>query len=190
MGKARNVGSAQAQFQGILGTIPQEAKFEIAMVPDSADEVWTDIDTNLDDGEAWYVYGGEYSWDLTAVSAGQPALPNIGAASQNVHLLQVHRNPSSEIRLEPNDPDLMFESRIGTQWDLTTEGEYGIVLVQPIPFGRRTITFQDTLRVLFMTSTDDGAISQATVTLYGRLFYDRVRAPSIGQTKLGMLANL
>jgi len=185
----RTGGSAQAQFDKILATIPARAEFHITMAADSTDEVWDDIDTNLQDGEAWLVYGGY--WIVESIDP--EIILRINAMEEDItqgYALQVHRNDDSEILLNFNDDDLMFEDRILCAMDLDTNGGRGVVLNFPRFFGERTITFSEKLRVLFRSAADDPSISVATAQIAGCLLYDRITAPSIGQSKLGQIADL
>jgi len=185
----RTGGSGQANFDKILATVPSEAQFEITMDDHSATEVYEDIDTNLQDGEAWLVYGCE--WMFEAVDPTIPLATDFYAVVTGTALtLQVHRNDDSEILLNFNDDDLMYQDTLDWQSAFNTEG-WGVDLVNwPRFFGRRTITFSEKLRVLFRTQDDVPAISTSDVQIAGRLLYDRIKAPSIGQSKLGQIANL
>lgn len=182
--RARNVGGAQATFNKILATIPAKAEFEITMNADSTVEVWSDIDTNLDDGEAWLIYGAEYLFEN--ISPTVPAQIMESGNAHNEMRLQVHRNDDSELLLNHNDDDLMFEHHF--EHIYTTSGRQGLQV--PFRFGTRTITFSEKLRVLFRTNSDWGTLSAATIQLAGCLYYDRIKAPSIGQSKLGQIADL
>lgn len=186
--RPRNVGSAQSQFDRVLATIPSRAEFELTMAANSTTEVWTDIDTNLDDGEAWLVYGGEFIFESIATPA--VFVPVEWIAQDNVYCLQVHRNDDSELPLNFNDDDLMFEWRAYEHNIATAAGTSDWIMVAPFKFGHRTITFSEKLRILFRTYADDVGISDATLQIAGRLYYDRIKAPSIGQSKLGQIADL
>jgi len=180
----RQPASAQKMFDQVLATIPSEAEFEITMDADSTNEVWDDIDTNLQDGEAWLVYGGLFVFEN--IDPTTPAILDPTTAD-NAYTLQVHRNDDSEILLNYNDDDLMFH------WNWTvcdTVNASQVVFPMPLRFGKRTITFSEKLRVLFRTRADDADLSVASTRIAGCLLYDRIAAPSIGQSKLGQIADL
>lgn len=185
--RARNVGSAQASFDRILATIPARAHFEITMDADSSNEIFTDIDTNLDDGEAWLVYGGVYCFERI-----DPTIPlDIWQvlANHNTWTIQVHRNDDSDILLSHNDDDLMYTHSFGQTYD-QTNGAVADHAEWPFRFGHRTITFSEQLRVMFRTFADWASLSDAANQIAGYLLYDRIKAPSIGQSKLGQIADL
>jgi hypothetical protein len=189
MAKQKNVGSAMSGFERVMGTIPQEAKFEMVMAADSTTEVWDDIDTNLDDGEAWYVYGGEFCFEMVdpTIPSGDPE-PFI--ADNESYELQVQRGVDSEILLGFNDPAVLAQWKMCCDTYMSESGASGGLFFQPFRFGRPTVTLQEQLRVIFRTLADDAAISDPAFCIRGKLLYDRIKAPSIGQSKLGMLAGL
>lgn len=187
--RVRNVGRAQTEFDKVLATIPARAEFVLPMAADSTDEVYVDLDTNLDDGEAWLVYGGW--WCLENVVPAVPLTPGWDTQTTgNVWKLQVHRNDDSELLLAALDDDLMFFDEINVDATVATQGAKSQLLSFPRPFGHRTITFSEKLRVLFRTFVDDTTISATSAHIAGCLLYDRIKAPSIGQSKLGQIADL
>ena len=176
-----------SQFDRALGTIPSRAKFEITMAANSEDEVWDDIDTNLLDGQAWLVYGGEFIFEVI-----DPTLPHspFDGALNDAYCLQAQRNDDSEILLNFCDDDLMFEWRMSRDYALSTSGAINEWHIWPQRFGHRTLTMAQTIRMLFRTASDDTALSVATIQIAGFILYDVINAPSIGASKLGNIANL
>lgn len=179
--------AADRQFNKILSSIPSRAEFKIPMDANSTTEVWDDIDTNLQDGEAWVVYGGQFVFE--SVDPTVPLLVKL--IGDNNWTLQVQRGDDSELLLNFNDDDLMYHWNMLAEEQVSTSGGQSEHEVPGVfRFGWRTVTFREKLRVLFRTQTDDSYISLTTVQLAGYLWYDRIKAPSIGQSKLGQLANL
>jgi hypothetical protein len=180
-------GGAQSGFNKVLASIPSEANFIIPMVADSSNEVYVDIDTQLMDGEAWLVYGAEWTFENV-----DPTVPLVArnAAANNAAVIQIHRNDDSIILLNHNDDDLIFEDVWIQSYIATAAGTTIDQTFFPRRFGKRTITFSENLRVLFRTYADHTEISATTVQIAGKVFYDRISAPSIGMSKLGQIANL
>lgn len=181
--------SGASTFNKIVASVPREANFEITMNGDSTTEVWDDIDTNLDEGMAWLIYGGEYSIEAIAPTVPQGSL-DITANTQT-HVLQVHRNTDNELLVNVHDDDLMFFDKYESSFVATAAGtSHGPQINWPRRFGKRTITFAQQLRVIFRTTVDNTIISDPAVQLVGCLYYDIIKAPNVGQSKLGQLANL
>lgn len=175
--------SAGTDFEKILNSIPRRAEFEIVMNADSTTEVWADIDTGIDDGQGWVIYGLEYVYE--SIDPTVPLIP-FNAGADNEHVLQVHRNDDSELLLNSNDNRLLLQHRVG--YDLFTSGQ--VAWEQPSKIPARTVTLSPTLRVLFRTSVDNTFISLATVQIAGAILYDVVRAPARISSKIGTLADL
>ena len=147
------------------------------------------IDTNLDDGEAWLIYGGW--WCFENIAPTTPINPGWDTVTTgNSWSLQVHRNDDSQLLLNALDDDLMFFDNLTIDCTVATQGAKSQQVTFPRRFGFRTITFSEKLRVLFRTFVDDAGISGDGVQLAGCLLYDRIKAPSIGQSKLGQIADL
>lgn len=174
--------SSVSTFNKVLQSVPSEAEFEIAMNGDSTTEVWTDIDTNITDGQAWVIYGMEYCFEN--IDPTVPLAPSITTGISRV--LQIHRNDDSEILLNSNDDDLLMQHRWAFKVNTTGASEGEVVWRTQ----KLTITMQPTLRVLFRTAADDTVISLTTVQLAGKLYYDKIAAPNIGISKLGSIADL
>jgi len=183
----RVAGSAQKTFDRVLASIPARAEFSMTMDADSTVEVWDDIDTNLQDGEAWLVYGGVFTFENI-----EPTQPAWGPAdsSDNCYTLQVHRNDDSELLLNFLDDDVMYHWGLHRDIMLNVQGASMTDMYHPFRFGHRTITFSEKLRVIFRSATNDNDLGLVTKQLVGYLLYDRILAPSIGQSKLGQIADL
>jgi len=172
-------------FDKVMASIPSPMDFIIPMELDSADEAYVDIDTNLGDGEALLIYGVRYRFEN--VDPTEP-LNWLGAQAADMSWgLQIHRNTDSDILLNANDSDLLIDDAR----HMAQATAVGFAFLDSI-FKRqeRTVTLSPTLRAIFRTDADYANISAATVQLAGRIYYDKVPAPSIGNTKLGQLGSL
>lgn len=179
----RNVGKAQGQFNQLVASIPSKAWFELTMPADTTDEIWDDIDTNLDDGEAWVIYGGSYSFQGSAATS---PIKTMEATVANAWELQVHRNVRNELLLDWDNDDVMFHHHYENAFAGAAFYDH---VIQPFFFGEKTVTFSEQLRVIWRTYADCAVLAAGSI-LRGCLYYDRISAPSIGQSKLGQLANL
>jgi len=182
---AKRRSSSNGGLNAIMRTIPSECKFAITMAANSTTEVWLDIDTNLQDGEAWLIYGAMWKFENI-----DPTVPVNWATELNTFALQVHRNDDHELLINANDDDLMFEDQLQMSHTVTLGGTDTALLAWPRRFGNRTVTLSPTLRAVFRTSADQTIISDASVQIAGKILYDRIAVPSIGQTKIGQIANL
>lgn len=177
---AKNSGSSA--WNQIIGSIPEEIPFEIAMNADSTNEVWTDIDTDIDDGMALLIYGFEWMFENV-----DPTVPIYTIIANYVrHTLQFHRNDDSEILLANDDNDLLMQDSF-THGYITS----GATVFDDIrKVARRTITLSPTIRALFRSNIDNTQISATTVQITGKIFGDYVRAPSNMVTKFGNIARM
>jgi len=184
----RNVGRArQTAFDKVLGTIPAKAEFRISFAADTTTAAYDDIDTNLDDGEAWLIYGAEYV--VESSSLGGPKFAYVDMANAYNYLcVQVHRNDQHTALLSHNDGDLMFQHQLASYYD-STNGAGAHSVQAPFRFGGRTISFSEKLRVICDTIIDWAGFAESDY-LIGCIYYDRITAPSIGQSKLGQIADL
>lgn len=174
---------SNSQFNKVLATIPSEATFEIDMVADSTNEAWVDIDTNLSDGEAWLIYGCEWTFEVIA----DPRAPLAPSTALIARTFQLHRTDDSEVLLQANDDQVIVHH----VHNAALAGAAGLHNYNyPYRVAKRTVTMQPTLRALFRTSADDGGISDPLNHLVGKIFYDKVAAPDIGTSKLGVFAAL
>lgn len=179
------MAKSTTDFEKILNAQPRRAEFEITMDADSTVEVWSDIDTGIDDGQGWVVYGLEYVFENIDPTVPLDTIWG-SATAQNEMVIQVHRNADNELLLNSNDNELMFQDRLC--YDITTSG--AVESRQPFKVAFQTVTLAPTLRVLFRTSTDNAAISAATIQLAGVILYDIIKAPARLSSKLGTLADL
>ena len=170
-------------FMKWLNSIPAQAEFEIDMVANSEDEVWVDIDTGIDDKQAWAIYGVVYDFE-----AVDPTVPlNIATSIDCVLTLQVHRNAKNEILLKQNDKQVLFHHTI-QMYSETAECTGPVV--RPFQVPHRAVTMQETLRVIFRTSADMAEISDPLYHLVGTVLYDVIAAPAGTSTKIGQLTDL
>lgn len=184
----KSKGPSPASFQRAIATIPQRALFSITMDADSTNEVYDDIDTDIDAGEAWYIYGGWYWFEGASPTAPMGVLTTDSFNS----ILQVQRNTDSELLLAANNSNVIGFDQILILYNAAAAGTIQTRLDFPRPLlqGFPTISFSETLRVLFRTQADCTSISDADKRLNGYLLYDVIEAPDVGQSKLGQLSNL
>ena len=175
--------AGQTGFEKFLKETPRRAEFTIAMVADSTTEVWVDIDTGIDDGQAWLMYGMEYSFENI-----DPTIPLawISGANSFKASLQLHRNDESEILLARNDNDVIVDHHL--LYTILTSG--ATIQAEPIKVPINNVTLQPTLRVLFRTSVDVVNLSAATAQLSGVILYDIISAPARLSSNIGTLADL
>jgi hypothetical protein len=181
MAKKKRRNPPKTTWNRIMQSIPSEAHFTITMDGDSTNEVMTDIDTNIGDGEAWLVYGCEY-WFETIT----PTVPLATFIANTNWNFQLHRNDDNALLLNFNDDDVLLYH----QWmgQITASG--GIFHEGVFRVMKRTITMQPTLRALFRTQSDNTTLSATTNQLAGKLYYDKIPAPDIGASKLGRISQL
>jgi len=169
-------------FDEVMASVAAPIDFTLTMDADSTNEVYVDIDTGLDDGEALLIYGMEYGFESI-----DPTVPlDFLTTADFVSTLQVHRNDDATLLLNMHDSEvLLHDYRLLA---LNTSGAYQAN--QPFKCSHRTVTMAETMRVIFRTAADCVQISLTSVQLSGRIFADKFEAPSMGVTKLGHLANL
>jgi hypothetical protein len=170
-------------FDKFLEDTPRRAEFVIAMVADSTNEVTVDIDTALDDGQAWLIYGMEYGFENVDPTI---PLPVYGAGVDVAGTIQVHRNTESDILLASNNNRLMAQHKV--EMAFLTSGM--AMLTEPYKVPINTVTLQPTLRVIYRTSADNTNISAATAQISGVLLYDIISAPPRLSSKIGTLTDL
>ena len=169
-------------FEKFLEDTPRRAEFSIDMVADSQNEVWADIDTGIDDGQAWIIYGMEYGFENV-----DPTVPlAIVQATSATMQIQVHRNDDSEIMLAMNNDLLMAHHKVS--YVIDTEG--ASTFTEPFKVPINNTTLQPTLRVMFRSAADMVEISAATARLSGVLLYDVMSAPARLSSKIGTLTDL
>jgi len=170
-------------FEKFLEQTPRRAEFTITMDADSTTEVWADIDTGIDDGQAWLMYGMEYAFENI-----DPTIPAawISGANSFKTTLQLHRNASSELLLNRNNNNVIVDHHL--LYTILTSG--ATIQAEPIKVPINNVTLQPTLRVLFRTAVDVVNLSAATVQLTGVLLYDIISAPPRLSSKIGTLADL
>lgn len=170
-------------FNKWVNSIPAKAEFQITMDADSTNEVWVDIDTGIDDNQAWAIYGVEYTFENI-----DPTVPLLfSGGGDSIHTLQIHRNDDSAILRNFDDRDVLFHD----SWsNITGAAEHTIMVegVRRVPI--RQVTMQPTLRAIFRTTIDQALLSIATIQLNGRILYDTIPAPSGTASKLGQLTDL
>lgn len=174
--------AAERAWNTMLASMPAEAEFEIQMNIDSTTEVWDDIETGINAGEAWEVFGMEWNYENNA----SPFVPIPSPTADNAIAIQVHRNVDNETLLRSNDNAILMEQvfRIG----LATNGlAYSFA---PYRVAKHSVTFSERLRVMFRTATDLTLISATTISVVGKIFYQVVPAPNNETTKLGRLSTL
>jgi len=171
-------------FDDVMATIAAPIDYTITMDANSTNEVYSDISTGLDDEEALLIYGMEYDFENIDPTTPLDVHQNAFAGSF-VH--QIHRNDDATLLLNQHDSEVLLHH--GYFADINTQGGYSGV-ERPFRRFQRNVTIQQTLRGIFVSSTDITDISQATSQLTGRIFCDSFDAPSIGVTKLGHLASL
>ena len=175
---------AEKQFNEIMGSIPAPLQFNIAMVADSTNEVYADIDTGLDDGQALLIYGMEYVFESI-----DPTIPLVPCDTQSdTYTLQVHRNDDSLLLLNFTDDDVLMHHQV--TMTASTQASYQFIGETVFKCAKRTVTMSPTLRAIFRTTSDVVALSAATNQISGYIYYDKIPAPSAGVTKIGQLANL
>ena len=168
-------------FDEFLEQMPRRAEFTIDMVADSTTEVWADIDTGLDDAQAWLLYGLEFG-----IYAIDPTVPLLARTANTVHTIQIQRNTESAILLATNNNRMMTNFKT-TQF-IATEGAF--MYQEPWKVPIQNVTLQPTLRVLFRTNVDDTAISDAAYNIEGVILYDIITAPKRLASKIGTLTDL
>jgi len=167
-------------MEDIINGLPRRAEFQITMVADSSTEVWADIDTGIDDRQAWVIYGMEWMFESI-----DPTVPLLDINSPLAYQIQLHRNDDSELMLNYADNDcihtwkrtLSLATSGANQWE------------QPFRAAFEAVTVQPTLRVMFRTSADADKISLTTVQLTGAVLYDVIPAPAHA-TKLSSMVDL
>ena len=169
-------------FDKFLEETPRRAEFAITMGADSTTVVMADIDTGIDDGQAWLIYGLEYGFENIDPAV---VLQSVGA-TEGAFQTQVHRNTDSALMLNANNDLVMSHHKL--IYSLQTNG--GTVYTEPLKIPINNVTLQPTLRVLFRTATDCPSISAATIQLAGALLYDVISAPARLSSKLGTLTDL
>jgi len=174
---------AKTGFEKFLDNTPQRAEFTITMDADSTTEVWADINTGLDDAQAWLMYGMEYSFENVTPTVPLSSLVGIADICTQ---LQLHRNDASELMLAQNNNLVIVTHKVNH----TRLSSGAILHVEPFKVAINNVTLQPTLRVIFRTSADLVNISAATVRLSGVIFYDVISAPSRLTSKLGTLTDL
>lgn len=176
----------KSTFDSVIASIPQVAEFQIEMAADSTDEVWDDIDTDIGEGQAWIIYGGEYWFE-----GDDPSTPMlVGVVANSSWTLQIHRDTESELLLAGQNNHVMYHDIVNIHYSAAAAGTIEVPYAFPRKFGRPTVTFQENLRAIFRTTVDMSTISDADKQLCVNLYYDVITAPNVGQSKLGQLANL
>jgi len=171
-------------FEKFLEDTPRRAEFEITMDADSTNEVWADIDTGIDDGQAWLIYGLEYGFEN--IDPTVPVRPLGGGGVEGSAQLQIHRNADSELMLNANNDLVLLHHKL--DYYFTTSGLMVVQEPHKVPINNTTL--QPTLRVIFRTSVDFSNLSAATTQLAGVLLYDVISAPARLSSKLGTLTDL
>jgi hypothetical protein len=173
-------------YKRVMASLPAEKDFTLAMVTDSSVATNVDIDTDIQVGEAWLIYGAEFVFELVARTLPKGQDIDLSYAMA----LQIQRNDDNTALLNHNDEELMFEVNLEHMYYFSTNGAASLLFRMPIRFGKRTITFSPKLRAVFQTSVDVPVLSDSGTQIAGKIFYDRIRAPDIGASKIGHLSRL
>lgn len=179
---AKRKSNGVSAFNKWVGSIPREENFSIAMVADTTNEVWVDIDTNLLDGYAWALYGIE--WFIQNPTTFEP-ITWYGPNAPNSLALQIHRNDDHELLIEYGDDDLWLHHHL----DIMTLTSGAAIAQGPYRREKPSVTFGPTLRAVFRTDVDATNITAADL-LVGKIYYDIIKAPTAAQTKLGYIAEM
>lgn len=168
----------------VLDSMSDEHKFSFLLPANTTTEVWHDINTGLDDGEAWYV--SAIMWDYMSETAGSnPLRPHIAAGI--THELQLVRDLDAEELLPINEKDLVLRGAFTAGYE--TNG--GIFYRHPFrsdPLEHGILT-QTRARLIHRTNVNNTNLANTRVV--GKIFYEPFSIPKkFDHTKLGRSRNL
>jgi len=183
--------AAEKAFDQLIARQPDFWSFRMPMVADSTNEVTVDIATGIDSNKCFELVGGWFRFEVT----GDPndfggSRPRIGTVD-NAWRFQIQRGQDQGDGFKtPLDVDVLYDWELATEYDLQTNGAISQQLVQPFKIDVRTITFRDYLSIHFATAVDDTLISDAAISMIGKIYYYERFALNEGQTKIGRVSQL
>jgi hypothetical protein len=182
---------AQKAWDDLLATFPRHRDITIAMVANSTNTgQYTDVDTDIASGQAWMIYGFSYLFEYIDQEGTAAPLAGIDQA-EYTWALQLHRGDDHTELIGAFDEDTLIHDGVSRNEASGAAAEsVSDVLTWPRRVRERNITMRQKIRLIFDTATDITKISDPTIHLSCRLFYDVVMAPTAGQTKLGHIAKI
>lgn len=163
-------------LQEILDQIPDERDFEITChASDSTNEVWVDIDTDMQVDTAWWVYGVEWIPE-NATPTVPLLLHGLGVVSGVVMGLQLHFNDDNELFLKHNDNDLLFNHHVELDQAVATQGASSYLMHRPFYRPCNKLAYSPTLRAIFRTTTALANLDNQKIR--GKIKYDIVSVPN------------